>query len=215
MTPVSDLIPIVILAAGGSRRLKQPKQLISYRGVTLLRRAASAAIESGVGPVIVVLGAAAGPCADELSGLDVELVIHAGWGEGLGSSIRVGAGAARTGHPGLGAMLLMTCDQPGVDADMLQALAAAWRKGGARIAACGYAGTAGIPAVFAASEFPALESLIGDRGAQALVRSGSGVVTVPCPAAELDVDELRDLDRLSAGDVAPARHSDTDIGGES
>ncbi len=208
-------IPIVILAAGGSRRLKQPKQLIPYRGMTLLRRAASAALGSGVGPVIVVLGAEARPCADDLLGLRVEILIHAGWGEGLGSTIRVGVRAARTGHPGLGAVLLMTCDQPGVDADMLHTLAATWRKGAQRIVACGYAGTAGIPAVFAASEFAALESLIGDRGAQALVRSGTGIVIVPCPAAELDVDESHDLDRLSAGDAAPARHSETDIGGES
>lgn len=191
-------LPIVILAAGGSRRLKQPKQLIPYRGMTLLRHAASAALESGVGPVIVVLGAEAGPCADDLSGLDVEILVHAGWGEGLGSTIRVGVRAARTGHPGLGAVLLMACDQPGVDADMLRTLAAAWRKGGARMVASGYAETAGIPAVFAASEFAALESLIGDRGAQALVRSGTGVVVVPCPAAELDVDESRDLERLGA-----------------
>ena len=208
-------IPIVILAAGGSRRLKQPKQLVPYRGTTLLRHAAGAALESAVGPVLVVLGAAAGPCADELSRLDVELIIHAGWGEGLGSTIRVGVRAARTGHPGLGAVLLMACDQPGVDAAMLQALAATWLKGGARIVAAGYAGTAGIPAVFAATEFAALESLIGDRGAQVLVRSDTGVAIVPCPGAELDVDESRDLNRLSAGDVVPARHSDTDIGGES
>ena len=189
-------IPIVILAAGGSRRLKQPKQLIPYRGATLLRHAAGTAIESGVGPVIVVLGAAAGPCADELSGLDVEILDHSGWGEGLGSTIRVGVRAARTRHPDLRAVLLMTCDQPGVDGDMLRTIAAAWRKSGARIVASGYAGTAGIPAVFAASEFTALESLIGDRGAQALVRSGAGVVIVPCPAAELDVDEARDLERI-------------------
>ncbi|MFI5207368.1 MAG: NTP transferase domain-containing protein [Gemmatimonadales bacterium] len=201
-------IPIVILAAGGSRRLKQPKQLVSYRGMTLLRHAANAALESGVGPVIVVLGAEAKACREDLSGLDVALLLHSGWGEGLGSTIRVGVRAARSGHPGLGAMLLMTCDQPGVDAGMLRTLADTWRKGGARIAASGYAGTAGIPAVFAASEFAALESLIGDRGAQTLLRSGTGVAIVPCPAAELDVDESRDLDRLSSGDVAPrARNS--------
>jgi molybdenum cofactor cytidylyltransferase len=207
-------IPIVILAAGGSRRLKQPKQLVQYRGVTLLRHAAAAALGSGVGPVIVVLGAAAGPCTDELSGLDVKLIVHAGWGEGLGSTIRIGVSAARTNHPGLGALVLMTCDQPGVDADMLKTLAAAWRKGGARIVAAGYAGTAGIPAVFAASEVGSLESLIGDKGAQSLVRSGTSVEIVPCPEAELDVDESSDLNRLSAGDAAPPRRSDGDIGGE-
>jgi molybdenum cofactor cytidylyltransferase len=212
---VGDLrIPIVILAAGGSRRLKQPKQLVPYRGTTLLRHAAAAALGAGIGPVIVVLGAAASPCADELIGLDLEILVHAGWGEGLGSTIRVGVSAARTEHPEVGAIVLMTCDQPGVDAQMLKGLAAAWRKGGARIVAAGYAGTSGIPAVFAASEFAALESLIGDKGAQSLVRSGAGVAIVPCPEAELDVDESGDLNRLSAGDVAPARRSDADIGGE-
>jgi CTP:molybdopterin cytidylyltransferase MocA len=165
--------------------------------------------------VLVVLGAEAKACTDELSGLGVHIVTHEGWGEGLGSTIRVGVRAARTGHPELGAVLLMTCDQPGVDADMLKSLALAWRKGGARIVAAGYADTAGIPAVFAASEFNALEALIGDKGAQALVRSGTGIVIVPCPEAELDVDEVRDLNRLSAGDAAPPRRSDADIGGES
>jgi molybdenum cofactor cytidylyltransferase len=140
--------------------------------------------------------------------------VHAGWGEGLGSTIRVGVRAARTAHPGLEALLLMTCDQPRVDADALAALAAAWGRGGARVVASGYGDTAGIPAIFAASELPALESLIGDKGAQGLIRDGAGVVVVPCPAAELDVDDARDLDRLSADDVAPARRSDADIGGE-
>ena len=207
-------IPIVILAAGGSRRLKQPKQLVTYGGVTLLRRAAAAALESGVGPVLVVLGAAADACASELAGLDVEIVTHKGWGEGLGSTIRVGVRAARTGHPGLEALVLMTCDQPGVDARTIRTLAKTWRRGVARIVAAEYAGTAGIPAVFSASELGALGSLIGDKGAHALVRSGTGVVTVPCPEAELDVDESRDLDRLSGGDAAPPRRSDADIGGE-
>src|SRR5258708_20865680 len=145
------MIPIVILAAGGSRGLKAPEQLVAYRGTTLVRHAAEAALRSCVGPVIAVLGAAEEECAKELSGLDVEVIVHAGWGEGLGSTIRVGVHAARTSHPGLGALLLMTCDQPGVDASMLKALAGAFKRG-VRIVAAGYGGTAGIPAVFAASE---------------------------------------------------------------
>jgi molybdenum cofactor cytidylyltransferase len=209
------MIPIVILAAGGSRRLKQPKQLVAFRGTTLLHHAANVALSSGVGPVLVVLGAEAKACTEELSGLSLQSLVHDGWGEGIGSTIRVGVRAARTTHPGLGAVLLMTCDQPLVDAALLKTLATTWLKGGARIVASGYAGTAGIPAVFASGEFAALESLIGDKGAQVLVRAVTGVVIVPCPEAELDVDESRDLNRLSAGDVAPARRSDADIGGES
>ena len=57
-------VPAIILAAGASRRLGQPKQLLKYRGETLLERALRAAKEAGASPVLVLLGAHFAPiCA--------------------------------------------------------------------------------------------------------------------------------------------------------
>src|SRR5262249_23324500 len=87
--PVSGLkTAVVVLAAGASRRLGQPKQLVCWRGRPLVHHAVEAALEARVGPVTVVVGAREAEVRAALDGLDVNILAHPGWSEGLGSSIR-------------------------------------------------------------------------------------------------------------------------------
>lgn len=80
----------LVLAAGGSRRLGQPKQLLELDGETLLRRTVRIAVEAGCGPVVVVLGAGAEALRLQVAGLPAEVVVNAEWEQGMGGSIRAG-----------------------------------------------------------------------------------------------------------------------------
>lgn len=186
----------VVLAAGGSSRLGEPKQLVEVHGTSLVRRATEAAIAAGCNPVVVVVGHAADAVRDELRGLAVGVVHNAAWEAGMGGSI--GAGVGMVEEADVDGVLVTLCDQPGVSAPVLKRLIQSWTSSSQPIAAAGYAGGPGVPAVFSRSLFAALLSLDDRGGAKPLLRERADrVLIVPMPEAELDVD--------TAADVAVAR----------
>ena len=81
----SERVGAIVLAAGASRRLGQPKQLVQMEGQTLVHRAATAAIEAGCDPVTVVVGAEAEKISDALEALSVQIVLNASWAAGMGT----------------------------------------------------------------------------------------------------------------------------------
>jgi molybdenum cofactor cytidylyltransferase len=184
-------ITAVILAAGASRRLGEPKQLIQVAGESLLRRSARLALEAQCAPVFAVLGFEAERLRAALGTLPVEVVVNTEWAEGMGSSLRCGVRAARESRPKVDGALVMVCDQPLLTVEHLRKLLQAHRhrQGGGRITASAYAGRAGVPAVFAAETFPELEAVQGDRGArEVLEREHGRVETVDWPEGAVDVD---------------------------
>jgi len=151
----------IVLAAGFSRRLGRPKQDVVFEGETLLARATRIARE--VADDVVVVTRENNPHAEE----------------GMASSIRTGVALA-----GPDARLLITlCDQPLVTAAHLRALLAI----DAPVVATGYAGIAGVPAVFAPELVPELLALRGDVGARAII-ARHGATVVPFEDAAFDVD---------------------------
>jgi len=139
-----------------------------FEGETLLARAARIAREACDDVVVVTRREFALP--------DVRNVFNENAEEGIASSIRLGVAACD------GAVLLMLCDQPHVTASHLRAMIAT----NAPLVATGYAGVAGVPALFGPAYRDALLALRGDRGAQSLL---GGAVVVPCEAAAIDVDQ--------------------------
>lgn len=193
-------VGIVVLAAGGSSRLGTPKQLLPYRGRTLLRHAVETAVAAAVGPVVVVLGAWAKEVCAQLAGLDVGVVVNQRWAEGLSTSLQAGLDGLVAGG-GPAAALFLTCDQPLVTPDLLRAIAAAYCASRPPLVACEYAGTAGVPALFDRSLFVSLRALTGDEGARSVIRLyRAAAVVVPFPDAALDVDTAADARRLANGD---------------
>jgi molybdenum cofactor cytidylyltransferase len=172
----------VVLAAGDSTRLGEPKQLVMLGGETLLERAVRVAREAGFVPVVVVLGAVVEQIRQRCELRGAAVVENDAWKEGMASSIRAGLSAVPAAIEGV---VLMTCDQPAVTVEHLRALTA---SGG--VAASAYAGRRGVPAYFPAASFPALVELRGDAGARELLRSA---VTVELVGGELDVDTASDL----------------------
>jgi molybdenum cofactor cytidylyltransferase len=186
----------IVLAAGGSRRLGASKQLLVLRGEALVRRAARAAVEAGLWPAVVVVGARCDEVRAALAGLPVVTVSNPAFAEGMAGSIRLGLARLVECAPAVRGVVLLACDQPAVVAAHLTALAAAARREGKPIAASAYGGTVGVPALFAAALFPELLALTGDTGARRLLASDAARVTaVPLPHGELDVDTPEDWAR--------------------
>ena len=190
-------IAIVILAAGASRRMGVPKQLLHHRGRTLLRHAVETALVSTCRPLVVLLGANAEEIQPEIEGLPVKIVQNPYWAEGLGSSIRAGIEALVSAADPPEAVVLSLCDQPLVCSDDIEALVTAYRSTKHPIVASQYAGTLGVPALFAQPVLAELLSLAGDAGAkQVIQRNLPTVWQVPCPNAAFDFDTLEDYDGI-------------------
>jgi len=191
----SDESAVVILAAGGSRRLGRPKPLVEIEGQPLIRRAAEAALSAGSGSVHVVVGAEVAGVRAALDGLPVELVINDAWQEGVASSIRAAIEAIERRDRPVETLILMLCDQPGVSADVLRRLLDAYRATRAPVVASRYPEGPGVPALFHAELFPALKSLDGDVGARQLIRHlDREVVTIPLTLPG-DIDTQEDVVR--------------------
>ena len=190
---------IILLAAGGSRRLGQPKQLVSYGGTSLVKYVSVTALIAGF-PAVVVLGASAKKIRRELADLAVEPVINREWSKGISTSIQKGLRALRNAHPELEAVIVMLCDQPRVTPEAIESLVKTYRETGMPIVASEYEGTVGVPALFGYEMFGELLALEGDKGAKSLIeRYGDTLVTVvPVPEAALDIDTPEDVEMIAA-----------------
>lgn len=177
----------VILGAGAGRRMGGPKALLPVEGETLLQRTARQALDAGCRPVLAVVG----DWDPGLSGLAVQPVPNPGAAEGVASSIRTGLMALPTGTE---AVLLLTVDQLAVDAALLRRLLELFGQDPERPAACAYAGTLGIPAIFPSRLFQDLRALQGDRGAKAILLR-ERAAALPFPEGVLDLDRPEDLFR--------------------
>ncbi|MBN9658580.1 MAG: nucleotidyltransferase family protein [Acidobacteria bacterium] len=190
-------VTAILLAAGNASRMGAPKQQLDYGGKPLLRHAAETALASQCNTVIVVLGANAGELAPLLDGLAVTVVVNPRWSEGMGTSIHTGVQAAAQG--GAEAVLLTLADQPLVTADFLDQLIDLHAETGQPIVAARYAGTVGVPVLFARPYFDGLESLLPTQGCKKLiVANADNALLIDCPEAEFDVDTPDDYGRLQA-----------------
>jgi CTP:molybdopterin cytidylyltransferase MocA len=168
----------VILAAGASSRLGEPKQLVRLVGERLLERAVRVAAEAGCDPLVVVLGAEAEAIQAACSLGQARVIVNDAWAQGMASSIRCGVAAVTQCN----ATILMTCDQPAVTATHLQRL---MQTRGEEPVASSYAGRRGVPAYFPATYFTKLFNLEGDSGARVLLETA---VSIDLPGGELDID---------------------------
>ena len=193
-------IPIAILAAGASRRLGEAKQLVPFRGRSLLSHAIATARAMDCGPVLVVLGAGGDDLRMEAIAAGARVVENPDWATGMGSSVRAAVEAVEVMAPKVTAMLLTVCDQPMVTTELLAAMVRAHREGRDLVAAA-YEGSVGVPALFARRFFGELREIAGDKGARGvLARHASDVFAVSFEGGALDVDTPEDLVRLAAED---------------
>ncbi len=184
---------IVLLAAGGSRRLGRPKALVRLAGMPLVRRQSLKLLALRPAALHVVLGAKASRIAATLGDLPVRLIRHRHWKLGQGTSV---AAAVKTLPVSAHHLLVIAVDQFQLHEAPLRRLLL---RAGPTPIATDYHGRAGIPVIFPRRWFDRLKQLSGDRGAGSqLTNLNCQRVTIKQASLDLDTPEqLRQAQRLS------------------
>ena len=189
----SDAACGLVLGAGGSRRLGRPKQLLAYRGGTLLGHVVGVARDCGFAQTIVAVGGAADEVRDAVDLGGVDVVVNDAYSEGCSSSI---AAALGTVDPRCDVLVLMLGDQPGVTAGTVGNLLAG--RGDADLAVCRYDDGRGHPIAFSRRVFGELANLHGDKGVWRMLDRADPVEVGVAGPVPLDVDTPEDYEAVLA-----------------
>ncbi|MGW5127314.1 nucleotidyltransferase family protein [Streptomyces sp. NPDC004069] len=198
MTRAEGEIAGLVLAAGGGRRLGgRPKALLTHRGRPLVEHAVGILRAAGCARVHVVLGARSAEVRQRAALAGCVLVDNPRWEQGMGSSLR--AGLDSLSGTGARAALVLLVDQPGVGAEAVARVRAAYRDEGSLVSAA-YDGVRGHPVLLGAAHWDGVAaSATGDRGARAYLRAHEGsIALVECGdvARAYDIDTEADLGHL-------------------
>lgn len=183
----------VVLAAGASSRLGQPKQLLPYRGATLLDHVLDTARQSGFDQLVVALGGAADQVRARVDLSGATVVVNETYRSGCSSSV---AAAVDRLDPRSDVLVLLLGDQPGVTPATVASLLEG--RNGAALAVCRYDDFRGHPFAFARACFSDLARLHGDRAVWKLLDQRSDEVVdvrIPGPVPP-DVDTWGDYEAV-------------------
>jgi molybdenum cofactor cytidylyltransferase len=177
------MIAGIVLAAGESKRMGQPKQLIQIDGRTLLQHVVDAALASRLDPVLVVVGHQAPAVQASLEGRAVAFVDNPDYHDGLSTSVKSGLRALPADAD---AAMFLLGDQPGVTADLIDRLVEASTPD--NIVAASAGGRRGNPTAFGRARFPDLLLATGDAGGRHVIDAHPEALTL------IDGGDLPDLD---------------------
>ena len=180
----------LILAAGGSTRMKTTKQLLKWGDASLLQHVIQTVKQSKLDPIYLVLGAESDAIKQQVDLEGLTIIENIEWEKGLGTSIAIGMDVL-IGKPGIAACLIVLADQPFITEAYLNTMVAA--SDANTIIASNYNGKAGVPCIFPRRFFPDLLQLQEDRGASRLLNTLSTHVQILEATAD-----LRDIDTPEA-----------------
>jgi molybdenum cofactor cytidylyltransferase len=186
---------IIILAAGSSSRMGEPKQLMMYKDKSFLQHIITEAKNAQLEPVICVTGCQSDLIKKNISGLKVSTVYNANWPEGIGSGIF--AGINQLLFWDVDSVILAVSDQPYVSSDLFKTMQNLKEQSGKGIVACSYAGTLGTPVLFSKAYFSRLQLLNRNQGAKSMVKSNlPDVCSVEFEKGSVDIDTKEDYEKL-------------------
>jgi molybdenum cofactor cytidylyltransferase len=199
-TPVQEAhrrVAAIILAAGASTRMEgRVKQLLPWRGKTLVENAIEVAVRSSANQVVSVLGAHADQVRVRIQGTPARVIINPVWEEGQASSVRAGLAALSAS---VDAAIFMNTDQPFLTTGILDAVIHRYWVTDAAIVASRFAGQRGSPVLFNRGHWPELMALQGEQGGRVLLdRYPEQVEWVDFPDARagIDVDTYAEYESL-------------------
>jgi molybdenum cofactor cytidylyltransferase len=188
-------IGAVILAAGKSSRMGEPKQLLPIGEKNILQKTLENVRAANVDDIVLVLGFAAERIAPQV-GAGVKIVVNDRYEEGMGGSLRTGLGAL---DPSTQAALIVLADQPFVQSKTLDQLIGQYRQSFAQIFIPMYRGFRGNPVLLDRSVFPEVMALNGEIGCRAIFGDHlDGIIKVPVDdiGILLDIDNRDDFRKL-------------------
>lgn len=190
---------IIILAAGSSSRLGQPKQLLKYKGKSLIQMTIDTAIKSRADNCVLVLGANLELILKEIRNSKINIVINNNWQNGMASGMQIGL-AFLEKKLAPDQVILILCDQPFVDSELINNIINQ-AESGKGIIACHYNGTLGVPALFSRKYFQELRGLIGSEGAKKVIYAHQDDLgKVDFPDGAIDIDTPDDYKKLTIED---------------
>ncbi|KAF2327720.1 nucleotidyltransferase family protein [Flavobacterium daemonense] len=188
---------IVILAAGNSSRLGQPKQLLGYKDSTLLKNTIAEASLVHDLKIIVVTGANNQLIEEELDPSRIKIVFNPEWESGMSSSIVYGLKKLIDLYPETENCIFAVCDQPYVSSLIFENLIEEHYKTGKGIVASAYSETLGTPVLFNKKYFTELLELKGQEGAKKIInRFSDDVASVLFEKGNIDIDTEEDYNKL-------------------
>ncbi len=183
-------IGVIILAAGQSSRLGQPKQLLTVNNETFIARTVNLANQF-TKQVITVLGHQPDKMRDALTGSETKILVNKEWRNGMGSSLKSGLKKALEAFQQLDGILILVCDQPGLTYTVLEKLLNEFKKSDDIVASV-YENIAGVPVIFGKDHFDSLQRIEDHSGAKAYLDKHK-FIAVEFPEGVLDIDTPEDL----------------------
>ncbi|MFD2584595.1 NTP transferase domain-containing protein [Pedobacter vanadiisoli] len=188
---------IIILAAGASSRLGRPKQLLDYKGKTLLQTVINEALNTNCKPVMVVLGANADEIANKHQNDQISIVINDGWETGMASSIVAGLSTMIKANSEINSIIIAVADQAFIKMSNFNNLIEKHKETGKNIIASTYDETIGTPVLFKKDYFEALLALKGAEGAKKILKQyPQDLETVVFERGGTDIDTETDYNNL-------------------
>lgn len=173
----------------------EPKQLLTYKGQTLIRRVTESALALQCGPVVVVLGANRERIVPELAELPVTIIDNPAWPTGQASSLKTGLAALYLTHKDIDAVLVLHTDQPLVSLGLLLHMLEVRTDERKGIVACRYDTQLSVPALFDRDYINNLLTLEGDKGVKWVIgKHRVDCAEVPFEAGAIDLDSKRDVE---------------------
>lgn len=190
-------VDAIILAAGSSSRMGQPKQLLKVNDETLLIRTIKTVAAAGLSniEITVVLGSNYEQHRDIVSPLKINIQHNIDWANGMGSSLKYGLKSIVAQK--LAGVLILVCDQPLLTSEHIQKLIQQFHVSPQSIVASHYNNTDGVPAIFPSTLFEQLLRIGDDQGAKKVLQQNrQNLISVDFPDGAIDLDTPEDYDKL-------------------
>lgn len=163
-------IPILLLAAGSSSRMGQPKQLLPWGSQTLIEHQIQTLLQTG-NPVNVVLGSSSNLIIPVIEKYSLDIFINADWESGMGSSISLGISQIIQKFPDANGVLITLLDQPLITTSYIEKMLGAYQPDSQQILVSRSAsGWTGVPVLFDQCYLKELTELSNDEGAKKITK---------------------------------------------